>query len=86
MNDLDLEASMRQRARLQPSLYVVAMVFMTALWSAATAWGQGAGPFDTYTVTPCRVLDTRISVPAGPVAANGAAPKVGGPWSTSPRP
>jgi hypothetical protein len=62
---------MRTRARLRPSLRVLMLMVMIALSTGATAWGQGAGPFDTYTVSPCRVLDTRISVPLGPIPGNG---------------
>jgi len=47
------------------------MTLLLALATGSTAWGQAAGPFDTYTVPPCRVLDTRISNPPGPVPANG---------------
>jgi hypothetical protein len=39
---------------------------------AATAWApgaaRGAGPFDTFTVPPCRVLDTRPTT--GPIGAH----------------
>jgi hypothetical protein len=35
--------------------------------AAGAAWGQGAGPFDAFTVVPCRVLDTRFATPQNPV-------------------
>lgn len=62
---------MRQRVRLRQSHGVAAIVFLMGLSTSTMASGQAAGPFDTFTVPPCRVLDTRISSSLGPVPANG---------------
>jgi len=61
---------MKQRGRQGKSHAVVAMAVLMGLSFVGTAWGQAAGPFDTFTVQPCRVLDTRISIPPGPIPAN----------------
>lgn len=63
--------AMRQRVRLRKSACVVAIALSLGLSTITTAWGQAAGPFDTFTVSPCRILDTRLSSPLGPIPANG---------------
>lgn len=42
--------------------------------TAATAQAQGAGPFSFYSVTPCRIVDTRLTTPitGGPALAGQA--------------
>ena len=62
---------MKQRVTRRKSHAVVAIAISVGLLVNGTAWGQAAGPFDTFTVPPCRVLDTRLSDPAGPIPANG---------------
>ena len=64
---------MRDQVRLRKSHGVggVVLLLLMGLLTTATAWGQAAGPFDTFTVPPCRVLDTRLSTPLGPLPANG---------------
>jgi hypothetical protein len=61
---------MRHRVRLRKRPAVAGILLLMGL-TTTTAWGQSAGPFDTFTVPPCRVLDTRLSNPLGPVPANG---------------
>ena len=61
---------MRHRVRLQKRHAVAGILLLMGLITP-TALGQAAGPFDTFTVPPCRVLDTRIATPPGPILANG---------------
>jgi hypothetical protein len=62
---------MKRRIRFRQGHRVVAIAFLLALSTGAAAWGQAAGPFDTFPVSPCRVMDTRLSNPSGPIPANG---------------
>src|SRR5438105_3315562 len=61
---------MRCRVRWLKSHAAAGIAILISLYATTIAWGQGAGPFDTFTVPPCRVLDTRIANPAGPIPAN----------------
>ena len=62
---------MKCQVRWRKSHGVAAIALLIGLSTTPTAWGQSAGPFDTFTVPPCRVLDTRIASPSGPIPANG---------------
>ena len=62
---------MRSHVRLGNSGLIGGVLFMTGLLITSTPRVHAAGPYDTFTVSPCRVLDTRISSPVGPIPANG---------------
>ena len=62
---------MRYRVRPRKRHAVAGILLLMGLTTTSIAWGQSAGPFDTFTVQPCRVLDTRIATPPGPILANG---------------
>src|SRR5262249_8593901 len=44
---------------------------LTGLLTGSAAWAQAAGPFSVFTVSPCRVLDTRFAGALGPVPSGG---------------
>ncbi len=46
---------------------VVAGFALAALAMTFGASVQAAGPYDTFTLPPCRALDTRLSSPPGPI-------------------
>lgn len=64
------EEALRHRSRLRTRHAAAAILLLMGL-TTPTAWGQSAGPFDTFTVPPCRVLNTKKSNPLGPIPANG---------------
>ncbi len=46
---------------------VAAGLVLGALAMTCGASVEAAGPYDTFTLPPCRVLDTRFSAPPGPI-------------------
>jgi hypothetical protein len=62
---------MKRRVKLRLGQKVAAILFLLGMSTGTAAWGQAAGPFDTFTLPPCRVMDTRIANPLGPIPANG---------------
>ncbi|HXJ81898.1 MAG TPA: hypothetical protein VMS64_24840 [Candidatus Methylomirabilis sp.] len=63
---------------------VAMLVLLAGLAVNTTAWGQAAGPFDTFTVTPCRVLDTRVASGLPLLSPPGPSGTVGGPLAPIP--
>ena len=63
---------MRSHVPVGNSRLIGGVLFLTVLLIASTPRLEAAGPFDTFTVPPCRVLDTRLSNPLGPIPANGS--------------
>jgi hypothetical protein len=61
---------MDDRVRAGRGRWVVAGLALAALTMAFAGPAQAAGPFDTFTVQPCRVLDTRFSSPPGPIGGS----------------
>ena len=62
---------MKHQVRLEKGHGVARVLLLISLLTIPSGWGQAAGPFDTFTVPPCRVLDTRISTPPGPIPGDG---------------
>lgn len=58
---------MDDRVRPTGGRWVAAGLALVALSMTFAAGAQAGGPFDTFTVQPCRVLDTRFSSPPGPI-------------------
>ena len=61
---------MKNRVRRCSNWWMVGALLPMGLVMVSPDWAQGAGPFNTFTVAPCRVLDTRLA--GGPIPANGS--------------
>jgi hypothetical protein len=49
------------------------LVFLVAVIGClAATTGEAAGPYNFYSVTPCRIVDTRSVATGGPALANGS--------------
>jgi hypothetical protein len=58
---------MVERLRRVADRWVVVGLALAGLGLMCAGPARAAGPFDTFTVQPCRVLDTRFSSPPGPI-------------------